>query len=266
MLKVPTVRLLAPRSMTNISILKRHFKFPAPRSALTAAVIAIAAAGLMMAQVVAWAKTAAGDAGGAASGHDAAVLDHIQNHYQASGSFNAKFTEELTGIGGTKRTRTGRVFYKRPGKMRWEFDAPQTETVVSDGRMLYDYQPDLNQVLEVPIKRAFKSATPLAFLLGMGDIRRDFNATVEASTPSDSLLRVMLVPKSGGDRVEIGVDPSTYALMAVKVTDAVGNTTSIRFKEVHTNLILADSLFNFKIPPGADVVLAPAPPPQSQQL
>jgi outer membrane lipoprotein carrier protein len=249
--------------MTNIPILKRHFNFSAPRNTIIAAVIAIAAAGLLIAQVGAWAATSTG---AKQSGRDAVVLDRIQQHYQSSGSFSAKFTEELTGLGGTKRTRTGRVFYKRPGKMRWEFDAPQSETVVSDGHMLYDYQPDLNQVLEVPIKRAFKSAAPLAFLLGMGDIRRDFNATVAASTPSDSLLRVMLLPKGGGDRIEIGVDPSTYALMAVKVADALGNTTSIRFSEVRTNLSLADSLFNFQVPPGADVVLAPAAPPPSQRL
>ena len=116
--------------------------------------------------------------------------------------------------------------------MRWDFDPPQTETVVSDGRKLYDYQPDLNQVVEMPIGRAFKSAAPLAFLLGIGNIRRDFIASLTAPAPSDPLLRVLLVPKSGGDRIEMGLNPSTYDLMAVKVIDALGNTTSIRFSSM----------------------------------
>jgi len=196
------------------------------------------------------------------AGRDSAVLDRIQDHYQHTNSFSAKFIEELTGIGGAKRTRTGRVSYKRPGKMRWEFASPQTETVVSDGHKLYDYQPDLNQVMEVPIERAFKSAAPLTFLLGMGNLRRDFNVSLPAPKASDALLRVVLTPKGGGDRIEMGLNPSTYDLMAVKVTDALGNTTSIRFSAVRANVQLADSMFHFEVPPGADVVAAPGAPSQ----
>jgi outer membrane lipoprotein carrier protein len=198
--------------------------------------------------------------GGSLAARDAAVLDRIQDHYQHTNSFTAKFVEELTGIGGAKRTRSGRVSYKKPGKMRWEFDSPQTETVVSDGHKLYDYQPDLNQVMEVPIERAFKSAAPLTFLLGMGNLRRDFNASLPAPVASDPLLQVVLTPKGGGDRIEMGLNPSTYDLMAVKVSDALGNTTSIRFSAVRANVQLADSMFHFVVPPGADVVAAPGAP------
>ena len=55
----------------------------------------------------------------------------------------------------------------------------------------------------------------------------------------------------------MGLNPSTYDLMAVKVIDAMGNVTSIRFSSVRTNLKLADSLFHFEVPPGADLVQAP---------
>ena len=223
----------------------------------------LAALGLMAFGLLAVRALAAEDSGaGTTQPAKAAVLDRIQDHYQHTMSFTAKFTDEITGMGGTKRKRTGRLFYKRPGRMRWEFDPPQTETVVSDGQKLYDYQPDRNQVLEMPIGRAFKSAAPLAFLLGIGNIRRDFNASLTAPAPSDPLLRVLLVPKTGGDRIEMGLEPSTYDLMAVRVTDAMGNTTSIRFSAVRTNVQLADSLFNFETPPGADVVQAPGAPPQ----
>jgi outer membrane lipoprotein carrier protein len=198
--------------------------------------------------------------GSSQSARDSAVLDRIQDHYKQTNSFSAKFVEELTGMGGAKRTRTGRVSYKRPGKMRWEFNPPQTETVVSDGHKLYDYQPDLNQVMEVPIERAFKSAAPLTFLLGMGNLRRDFNASLSAPVPADPLLRVVLATKGGGDRIEMGLEPSTYDLMAVRVTDAMGNTTSIRFSAVRANPLLADSMFHFEVPPGADVVAAPGAP------
>jgi outer membrane lipoprotein carrier protein len=188
------------------------------------------------------------------------VVDRVQDHYQHTQSFGAKFSEELTGVGRPKLIRSGQVFFKRPGKMRWEFDTPQKEIVVSDGHKLYNYQPDLNQVIELPIERAFKSAAPLAFLLGIGNMRRDFTASLPLSTPTDGLVHVTLVPKGGGERLEMGLDPSTYDLTTVKVTDALGNTTSITFSAVRTNIQLSDALFNFQVPPGADVVEAPGAP------
>jgi outer membrane lipoprotein carrier protein len=200
-------------------------------------------------------------AGASESPELARILDRLQDHYQHTESFSAKFHEELSGVGRVKRTRSGQVYYQRPGKMRWDFAAPHNETVVSDGHKLYDYQPDLNQVLEVPIDRAFKSAAPLAFLLGIGKIRDDFKASLPLSTPSDSLVHVILIPKRGGDRIEMGLDPSTYDLVAVTVTNALGNTTAIQFSDIHTNVKLADLLFAFEVPPGADVVEAPAPGP-----
>ncbi|HKD69593.1 MAG TPA: outer membrane lipoprotein carrier protein LolA [Candidatus Binataceae bacterium] len=199
-------------------------------------------------------------AGDSLSAKDSARVDRIQDHYQHTTSFSAKFTEELTGVGATKRTRSGSVSYKRPGKMRWEFDAPQKETVVSDGHKLYDYQPDLNQVLEVPIDRAFKSAAPLSFLLGMGNLRRDFNVSLPVAASSDTLLRVVLTPKGGGDRIEMGLNPSTCDLVEAKVTNALGNVTAIRFSDVRTNVQLADAMFQFEVPPGADIVQAPNAP------
>ena len=192
----------------------------------------------------------------------AAVLDRLQKHYQQTESFSAKFSERLSGAGGNKSVRSGTVYYQKPGKMRWEFNAPQPEAVVSDGHMLYNYQPDLNQVLEVPISRAFKSAAPLAFLLGMGNLRRDFKASFAVSAPDDHLIHLLLMPKSGGDKVEIGLDPKSYDLMAVKVLDALGNLTEIHFSDVHANVALAQSLFRFEVPAGADVVQAPAAAPQ----
>jgi outer membrane lipoprotein carrier protein LolA len=117
-------------------------------------------------------------------------------------------------------------------------------------------------VLEIPLQYAFKSAAPLAFLLGMGNLRRDFTAAMPPAAAPDKLLPVVLTPKAGGDRVEMGLNPLTYDLVTAKVTDAMGNTTSIRFSDVKTNGQIADSTFHFEVPPGADVVAAPGATPQ----
>jgi outer membrane lipoprotein carrier protein len=204
------------------------------------------------------------DSSGSGTESKTTVLDKIQDHYEHTESFTAKFTEELTALGGTTRTRSGQVWYKRPGMMRWEFESPHKETVVSDGHKLYDYQPDLNQVLEMPLNRAFKSSAPLTFLLGMGNLRRDFKATLAPAETPGHPLTVVLTPKSGGDRITMEVNPSDYDLKGAKVTDALENTTAVSFSSVQRNVTIADSKFHFEVPPGADVVQAPGAPAQRQ--
>jgi outer membrane lipoprotein carrier protein len=188
------------------------------------------------------------------------VLRRIQRHYRLTDSFSAKFTEEIVPVGGTKRVREGLVYYRRPGRMRWDFAAPQGETIVSDGKLVYSYQPDLNQVIEIPIKQAFKSASATAFVLGIGNIERDFNASLAPSQASNGPVRVELVPKAGGDKIQVGLDPRTYDVVTLKLTDGIGNVTELHFSDIRTNIGLKDSLFVFTAPEGADIVGAPGTP------
>jgi outer membrane lipoprotein carrier protein len=189
------------------------------------------------------------------------ILRHLQRHYQLTGSFSARFAEKITPVGGMERKREGTVYYRRPGRMRWEFAPPQAELIVSDGERIYTYQPDLNQVMETPLKAAFRSSSVTSFLLGMGNIERDFDASLPPPGKSeDSLVRVDLAPKGGGQKIELGLDPKTYDVANLKLIDALGNVTRISFADIKTNIALKDALFIFKVPRGADVVSAPSSP------
>lgn len=188
------------------------------------------------------------------------LLNRIQAHYQSTHTLSADFAEEIAGISGNRALRSGHVDYQKPGRFRWEFNPPHRETIVSDGHQVYDYQPDLQQVLEMPLGHAFQSAAPVAFLLGFGNLRRDFNATMlpPSHDQAGRLLRLALVPKAGGQRLVLGVDPSSYDLRTVTLTDALGNQTFLAFTEVRRNQSLAASLFQFAVPPGTDIIKAPA--------
>ncbi len=190
----------------------------------------------------------------------AAIVEHLQKHYDQTGTFSAKFSEEITPVGGMKRERSGVVYYQRPGRMRWEFAAPEKDLIVSNGAKLYSYQPDLNQVVEMPVKDAFRSSAATAFLLGMGNLKRDFKASIPADAPSSGLLRLKLVPRSGGEAIELGLDPKTYDIVALRLADQLGNVTSLRFSDIRTGLALEPGLFAFTAPAGADVVEAPSNP------
>ena len=186
-----------------------------------------------------------------------AILTRVQNHYRETHSFHAKFTTEVSSPGGMKKTRSGIVYYLKPGRMRWEFAAPDSETIVSDGTIVYSYEPDLNQVIEAPMKQLLKSPSATTFLLGFGDLRRDFKASLISPEPADGLIHLALVPREGGNRSEVALDARTLNLVTLTLTDALGDKTSFYFTDWTNNPALADSLFKFEVPPGADIVRTP---------
>jgi len=188
------------------------------------------------------------------------VLDRLQRHYHDTNSFTANFTEDVTAAGAPTRTRKGTVAFRKPGRMRWEFTDPDKETIVSDGETLFSYDPDLNQVLETPLKQALKSSSATSFLLGIGNINRDFKAAFASPPTPTGLVDLILDARTGGYKIEVGLDPKTYNLTTLTLTDQLGDVTRIDFTDIHDNAPLPDSTFAFNVPPGADIVTAPASP------
>jgi len=194
-------------------------------------------------------------AGSVSSGAElGSLLSHLQRHYQQTDSFKANFKETVTRAGALPQVRTGIIYYRKPGRLRWEFTEPQPETIVSDGSLIYDYDPGLNQVVETPLKNAFKSQSAAAFLLGVGNVDRDFEAAPVVSRGGDTLSHVALTPRGGGDRIELGIDRNTFNIVTLGLTDALGNRTEFEFSAVERNLAIESGMFVFTVPAGADIV------------
>jgi outer membrane lipoprotein carrier protein len=182
-----------------------------------------------------------------------ALVEHLQKHYQATESFSAKFTETITRVGGPPEERQGTVYYSKPGRVRFDFTSPQPETLVSDGTTFYDYDPGLNQVMQTPLKKILKTRSAAAFLMGAGDIEREFDASPGAEDTA-SQKSLWLTPKGGGDRIELGIDPANFNIVTLQLGDALGNVTVFHFDDIRVNVPLEATLFAFKIPAGADIV------------
>lgn len=225
---------------------------PLLAAAAIAVAMSIGAAGVARAASEPASAASQTPSNGGATGLEATVT-RLQQRYDSTRSLRASFSEALSSPGGMKRTRTGSVYFKKVGRMRWEFGEPRVETIVSDGKLVYDYEPDLNQVVEVPVSKALKT-NATAFLLGLGNLKRDFNAALPAKAPADGLVHVVLTPKGGGDQMELGLDPQSYNIVNFTLTDQVGNVTELKFRDIRTNLALDDSLFRFVVPPDADIV------------
>lgn len=184
------------------------------------------------------------------------ILDALQRTYDATVDFVADFRQETeVKTLGRSLKASGKLSFKRPGKMLWNYETPKGQFVLADGKHLFFYQPEQNQVIKSPLKNAFRGDIPLSFLLGLGNLKKDFNATLKASDESQNVLRLEPKGEAGGhNEILVGASKATSDILWVSVRDAASNLTTLRFSAMRKGVGIKDSLFQVQIPNGADVV------------
>jgi outer membrane lipoprotein carrier protein len=184
----------------------------------------------------------------------------LQKKYDAIKDFSADFVHVYQGgVLKKQMTERGRLLVKKPGKMRWDYTAPDQKLFVSDGVKLYSYIPQENQVYVTSVPQGDQATTPMLFLTGKGDILRDFTPSLVDLPPglpagSQALKLVPKSPQRDYDWLILAVDPASHAMRGLVTVDAQGGKSSFSFTNLKENVGLADKDFTFKIPRGVDVV------------
>lgn len=177
------------------------------------------------------------------------LLQEVQLQYQKSTGIEAQF-DQITDIRATKQVKKakGRIWIKRPNKLRWETLEPDPNILVSDGKTFWFYTPpfEKDERGQVIIKKTAQVQTQFLNALLSGSFDFDKNATsVEARSQYVFLLR----PKSGtaGDVqvAQISIDPVKHTITEVLLSHISGNQTQIRLKEINLQPKLEDGLFKF---------------------
>jgi outer membrane lipoprotein carrier protein len=138
--------------------------------------------------------------------------------------------------------------------MRWEFAEPQ-QTLVSDGKFFWFHQPAENQVIKTPFQNAFTSGTPASFLLGVGQLEKDFTVSLTNETAEAYQLR--LTPKQDPEAIgtlDLTVNTKTFDIEQAVVTDPLSNVTRLHLSDIDRSSPLTDDQFHFSPPAGVDVV------------
>jgi len=186
----------------------------------------------------------------------------VQKKYDAIKDFSAEFVHAYEGGALHKKlTERGRLYIKKPGKMRWEYTAPEEKLFVSDGAKMYSYLPADKQVIVSTVPREDEATTPTLFLAGKGNLTRDFTPSlVELPKGMPAGSRTLkLVPKARQrdyDWLMLVVDPATLAFRGLVTIDGQGGISTFSFANLKENSGLADKEFTFKIPRGVDIVSA----------
>ncbi|MBI3769062.1 MAG: outer membrane lipoprotein carrier protein LolA [Deltaproteobacteria bacterium] len=184
----------------------------------------------------------------------------LQARYDATKNFRADFRQATTVAALSQGDEAfGNVVFMKPGRMHWEFQTPQRQSMVADGTTLWIYQPTDRQVLKAPFDAAFVSTTPISFLAGVGRIKDDFQIEQDPRGCNAQRIYLKLVPKNAQDvgSLTLAVLRSTYDIVEATVTDPVGNVTTLSFSNVQRNVDLPDDEFRFAVPEGVDVIAAP---------
>lgn len=188
-----------------------------------------------------------------------AIVQAVQARYDATTDLSGDVIQETNVVRLNKTIMArGTVAFKKPGKMRWELANGDREVIVSDGKTLWMYRPEDQQVLRMPFDSAFRSSTPISFLTGVGKIAENFRVAFEGA--EDGRLRLRLEPKR--QEADVGVlwllvDATSFDIVGAEVQDPLGNRSKLTFQNVRRNQGLSDTLFEFAVPAGVDVLEAP---------
>ena len=188
-----------------------------------------------------------------------ALARDLQRKYDRVSDFSADFVHTYRGgVLKQQATERGKLLVKKPGKMRWEYTAPEKKLFVSDGRKIYSYVPQDRQVVVGTMPRDEQASSPALFLTGKGDLTRDFTASFDkvADAPAGSVA-LKVTPKRREAEYEsltLVVEPKTLDLQMLIAVDAQGGRSVFTFTNLKENVGLADSQFVFQMPRNVDVV------------
>ena len=151
---------------------------------------------------------------------------------------------------------SGVLQMERPGKFRWDYSFPFKQQIVADGRKLWIYDIEMDQVIVKPLDLVLGN-TPAVLLSGNADIAEKFEVS-EITTTSDSekgLFWMQLSPKqeeTGFEKLLLAFSGNDLRVMELK--DAFGQVTRIKFSNLKQNPDIDPSVFRFVVPPGVDVI------------
>jgi outer membrane lipoprotein carrier protein len=196
------------------------------------------------------------------------IVAKVQKQYDTHEDFKANFVQEsMVKSLGKKQVSEGTVSFKKPGKMRWNYQKPFRQEIISDGKTLWNYRVEDKQVMVGQMSQAVQGKVPSTFLAGLGNLQRDFQARWVKEPSASEPYSLELTPQDIQGSLEklfLLVDRESYQILQARIQDVMGNTTQISFSKIQFGNRLPDSLFTFTPPKGVEVFNLPGAPPAGQ--
>ena len=165
-----------------------------------------------------------------------------------TGNFKQKVTDQN---GAILQEVSGQFFFKKPNLFKWDYLKPLKSQLISDGELLYLYDPDLKQVVISQLKK-IGGVSP-AMLLVTKDIESLFKITRIRDKEIDWFKAVPHDPEKANFK-EVFINFSQDRLKFMTIIDGFDNKTEIQFIDINQNIKINDAFFLFNTPDGIDVI------------
>lgn len=178
---------------------------------------------------------------------------NLDNFFTKVTSMKGNFTQRAYNKRGkVTQNSSGLIYLSRPGKFRWIYKTPDPQEIIGDGRNVWVWDKELDQVTVKPTQQAV-STTPIAILT-----RKD---------PPGARFHVKALPKKGGvdwfqllpkkrsrdfKRIDLGLD-AQGKLRNMVMYDQLGQRTEITMN-TQNNVPISGKTFYFQPPRGVDVI------------
>ncbi len=183
-------------------------------------------------------------------------LQRLQQTLERYQTLEGRFEQRLLSTDGEVLEKgNGSFALSRPGRFRWDHESPYPQQVVGDGRRVWFYDPELEQVV-VREQRPILSSTPIGVLVG--DRRLDQIFRLLAAGEESERWWIEVVPTQRMSEVErMRLVLQEDRLESIEVVDPLGQRSQIHFLQLQQNRPLAPSLFEFVVPSGVDQIGEP---------
>ena len=205
------------------------------------------------------------------------VTGALEAGYAGLKDLQASFTQTTTVPGMPKSQKgSGELMLRRPpgatAQFRFDYTVPK-QSIVSNGKHVWFYQPENNQVMVITTEGMFKGGNSIAlsYLTGLGNVSRDFSASFakerrdqkgnyqidlvpKAATPAITKLRLVIDRAAVEKFKSEGSLSETFPIVSSVVTDAIGSETRISYTRPKVNTGLGAGRFNFRPPKGVEII------------
>jgi len=191
------------------------------------------------------------------------IAQKIQSSYEKTKDLKADFIQEAT-IKSIKKTEReeGKVFFKNPKNMLWEYTKPQGKKLVINSQKAWLYLSKEKVVYTQKSESIFQSKFLINFFSGSGKLKDDF--VIKYAEPKaldkDGNYLLVLIPRektAACNSVKLIIDKNNFYILQVSFDDFMGNSTILKFSNISMNTGLTQKIFQFKPPAGVEVFEMP---------
>lgn len=184
------------------------------------------------------------------------IISQVERRYAVAG-FAADFvqTSKIAAMEITD-TASGTICVKRPGMMRWEYETPERQWVITDGNTLWIYRPDEHQVMTGKAPAFFNGGKGAGFLSDMKLIRQKFTIFLAKKAKAGYHILELLPLERTFDVsvIYLSISAQTYNVEQIVTYNSYGDENKIQLHNIELKKNLDDSMFSFQIPQGVEIL------------